>query len=221
MSKFRILLVFVVVVFFSMRVAGDVEDGVQEHVRLEGPVAATIWWLTENQPQGCRARDDSVYRRQVAEAISAAANRWRLPTHLLTGMAYRETIFNPTVVGPAGERGLFQVGRYLRNRCSVVCADGATLEEQADCGACGLTVVWNRCGGDMSRALVGYASGRCQSDHPRVINVVNARIRLWGKLTKLVGQVDGHSERLWADIPLRRLAFLTKPEGVRTQGLRF
>jgi len=135
-----------------------------------------------------KAFRDPVYRSELVEAFEAAANEFDLPANLLIAMSYRETVYRPDLEGPAGERGIMQVGSRAIKRCSKYCGDLETIQGGALCGACWLDRGRKACGGDIVGALFSYVSGGCSSQNKNAIYAVQNRLWLWNYLNELTGE---------------------------------
>lgn len=149
-----------------------------------------ILWLVEKEPANNPVKADPNYLNECAQALDKGAAEYDLPVLLLAGMAYRESVYRPNEVGPAGELGIMQVGRMGRRKCRKVCGEMKTASEHINCGAC-----WLRKGVDwchtLERGVTAYAGGVCKPKPKRVIKakrikrVVRIRFNLWNMLTDL------------------------------------
>ena len=154
-----------------------------------------ISWLIDYLEHRHRFFKDDEWRSEVVNSFYSAGDHFEIPQLLLTAMSYRETVFDQRTIGPAGERGLMQVGPYCRNskKCAPYCGMMRTPQEQINCGACCFKSGIEKCGG-LYGGLVSYLSygGKCKTYECRKPNKVrwaaNQRFRLWSKQREIVGR---------------------------------
>jgi len=146
--------------------------GVSQAIKLKLAETAPRHWLI----------NDIAERRHLAEAIVAASRRYDIDPYLLTAMAYCESTFRREAIGSRGERGLIQVGRGASRGCDLTTDIG-----QLECGASWLRRGIDRCG-SLHGGLTAYATGKCKTDNPKVIWVVNRRLKMAKRLKQLGGE---------------------------------
>lgn len=130
---------------------------------------------------GCESRIEA-----FVNYILDAARQYNLNPWLLAAVAYNESRFNPFVVGPVGERGIFQlhprskrgrkakfVNRALyRKRC--VKEIGNCQKNIVFMGADHLRSAIDKCGGDLAAGLSMYNTGRCELRNKYVRNTARS-----------------------------------------------
>lgn len=137
--------------------------------------ALILQWLalTPNAPA---VRDDQ-YRDQIVSSICAESEEHDIPAALLAAIAYHESSFNSNAIGKLGEIGLYQVHGAASAGC-----DLDTVAGQTACGASWLARWRDICPGEHGwySALVGYASGACDTTSDRLRTRVRLRLRKAG-----------------------------------------
>jgi hypothetical protein len=151
---------------------------------------AISWVLRLNEVTDHRWWEGGEWRDELASAFVTAGETYDQPQLLLAGMAYRETFYDPKRVGPAGESGIMQVGRFCRAdpECRETCS-GSTLADDVGCGSCCLHLGQRKCR-SLYAGVTHYLSGRCsarRSGNPvRVERAAQARFRWWMKAHRVV-----------------------------------
>jgi len=133
-----------------------------------------IRWLLRDAPHWGLAAND-LARDEMAGQIAQAARAHGVPPLLLAVVVYRESSFDVSAEGHAGERGLLQVHGLAARGCDLSTAAG-----QLDCGARWLATCRETCG-DWRGAMSAYVSGRCEPQTKRTQWVATSRLRQWGK----------------------------------------
>lgn len=120
---------------------------------------ATAPRFGEPAPSG-RAAKGSVRRHRAPvflfRIVKAAAEKRRVPVHILAGLAEDESSWRPAVRGRAGEVGLLQLSRAIAEWCGV--SDRRNAHQNADCGARLLAAHFARFG-TWDLALVAFKAG--------------------------------------------------------------
>lgn len=139
---------------------------------------------------GTKVFTDLEYRLKLADAFKKASEHFDLPIGILITIGYRESIFRPGLVGPNGELGLMQVGKFGRKKCKEYCTEINSIEGGIFCGACWFNMGKQQCKGDLTKAVYAYASGKCTSKSERTKRVVDKRLKLWIILAELLRGKD-------------------------------
>jgi hypothetical protein len=126
---------------------------------------------------------DDAYRDEVEIALVVAGEARSVPPLLLTMLAFRESTFDSTAIGAAGELGLFQVMPRWRH---VLGCDLDTVGGQADCTARMLASYYGTCK-TWQGALTLYATGKGCATGPATTRRIASRIAQWKQLEALVG----------------------------------
>ena len=134
--------------------------------------------LTPYHSMKLRVYRDQEYAEELVAAFEYASILFDVPRNLLMAMAYRETVFRPHLVGPAGERGILQTGKQAMRSCSEWCGGVETPGGGALCGACWLKKAKNWCG-SYKGAIFAYVSGKCSHNKINVRRAVENRLLLW------------------------------------------
>lgn len=164
----------------------------------------TVWTRPDGTPvyaRSCRQAPTGCEQRleTFARLIANAAARHDIDPFLLAALTMRESSFDPSATGRAGEAGIAQLhprgeghdvryvqDRAYRRRClrRVDACQQEVLERAADA----LRRARRRCG-TMEGALAAYASGRCDRALSRAEAVMEERQRLIDELERAPASV--------------------------------
>jgi hypothetical protein len=137
----------------------------------------------------CRRAKEGCDQRlmEFARYLSEAGEQYEVDPWLLAAMAYRESSLNPFAVGGYGEAGILQLHprsrtskgvRFVRDtryRTSCQRESGACQREVVERAAQMLRSSFEKCGGDMVKALGMYNTGKCGGNPPYAKRVLKER----------------------------------------------
>ena len=137
----------------------------------------------------CRRAKEGCDERllEFARYLTDAGQQFEVDPWLLAAMAYRESSLNPFAVGGYGEAGILQLHpksrtskgvRFVRDtRYRATCKRelGACQREVVERAAQMLRSSLEKCGGDMTKALGMYNTGRCGGNPPYAARVYKER----------------------------------------------
>ncbi len=153
-------------------------------------ITKAVTFLIQRDPH--QLQNNPARIAEISVALCDAGSRYDVDPYLLTAMAWRESTFRPIVLslkklGPAGEKGLLQVGREAAATCPHFMTD---VKGQALCGARWLAQAYRECGDNTTdeQGLAMYASGNtCNMKGDKHLTwVVNRRINLRNRLKNMV-----------------------------------
>lgn len=175
-TDYNVILILIFALLLCLVFPHLLSANIQKSVTVDH-VERSILWLERYGHKGRFSLPDD-YRRSISKSFVIVSREYKLPTFLLVSIGYNENVFRTKGTGPDGELGIMQVGSLGREKCA---CDMETPHGQIDCGACWLKQGINWCG-DLVSGFYAYVSGKCRSNHPNVIRVVQSRFNDWQRL---------------------------------------